>query len=58
MLLLGGILGIVTWTMGDALTANPDRVGNVLGALIGLLVGRGLAGIWQVYRRVGRAEEG
>jgi hypothetical protein len=60
MLLLGLILAAVTFGMGDALTANPDRVSKVLGSVIGLLLARGLGGVWQVYRatRSGQTPEG
>ena len=39
---------------------NPDRVSKVLGSVIGLLLARGLGGVWQVYRatRSGQTPEG
>jgi len=50
MLLLGILLAAVVFGLGDALTGNQDRVEKVFGVLIGILVVRGLAGLWQVYR--------
>jgi hypothetical protein len=56
MLLLGLILAAVTFGMDDVLTANPDRVSKVLGSVIGLLLARGLGGVWQVYRATRRSQ--
>lgn len=50
MVLLGVLLAAVVFGLGDALTGNPDRVEKVFGVLIGILVARGLGGLWQVYR--------
>ena len=50
MLLLGIVLAAAVFGLGDALTGNAGRVEKVFGILIGILVGRGLAGLWQVYR--------
>jgi hypothetical protein len=50
MVLLGILLAAAVFGLGDALTRNPDRVEKVFGLLIGILLARGLAGLWQVYR--------
>jgi len=50
MVLLGIILAIVVFWMGDSLTSPPDRVSRIYGYIIGLLLLFGIRGLLKLYR--------